>query len=106
MKGHYPVDKNGNMLDYEYGHYVAGWEPFKKFKASLRFIMTERGRSSFRLLCKNVYTGEQLRVMYKSCDEFIKRSRGGVVEGEWQTIKHGSSYGVVLLEEENDEDGE
>ncbi len=101
MKNHYPIDKYGNMLDYEYPYHVAGWEPFTQFKASLRFITTERGRSSFRLICKDVFTGKQYSVMYKSCDEFIKRAKNGVVEGEWKTIKHGGSFGVVLLDEES-----
>jgi hypothetical protein len=107
-RGLYPVDKDGNMLDDAGYRYCppAGWLPMEKFKASLRFIEAERGRSSFRLLCKDVYTGKRYSVMFNSLEAFIKRSRGGVVEGTWQVVQRGASYGLILLEEENVEDGE
>lgn len=101
MKGLYPVDKNGNMLD-DAGYRCsppASWLPMEKFKASLRFVEEERGRSSFRLICKDVATGKQYSVMANSLEAFIKRSYGGVVEGSWQIVQRGASYGCVLLEE-------
>jgi hypothetical protein len=99
----YPVDKHGNMLDDAgYRHSPpASWLPMEKFKASLRFVEEERGRSSFRLICKDVATGKRYSVMANSLEAFIKRSNGGVVEGEWQVVQRGASFGTVLLEEES-----
>ena len=108
MKNLYPVDKHGNMLD-DAGYRScppANWLPMEKFTASLRFIEAERGRSSFRLLCKDVETGKRYSVMFNSLEAFIKRSQGGVVEGTWLVVQRGASFGLILLEEENDKDGE
>jgi len=99
----YPVDKHGNMLD-DAGYRCsppASWLPMEKFKASLRFIEEERGRSSFRLICKDVVIGKRYSVMANSLGAFIKRCREGVVEGEWQVVQRGASFGTVLLEEES-----
>jgi hypothetical protein len=101
MKNHYPIDEHGHMLDSEDYCYrrPVTWLPLGVFKATLQFIDTERGRSSFRLRCVNVDTGMRMSVMYNSCDDFIKRSISGRLKATWEVVKRGGSYGVVLLEE-------
>lgn len=106
MKGHYPVNHDGDMLEYAYSDdcsYVKQWVPMNKFKATLKFIRTEQGRSSFRLICKDVESGRKYSVMYNCCDEFISKTINGCVTDTWEVVKRGAYYGVVFAQGDMDE---
>jgi len=97
-KGYYPVTDKGHMIEYIYGGATdtVYWLPMEVFKASLKFINYEQGRSSFRLILEDVDTERRYSLMLNSLSEFITKSVDGIVwDGEWIVVKRGANYGLI-----------
>lgn len=98
-KKFYPVDKDGNMLDYDGLYYqVADWKPTEPFVAQLSFSHYEKGRSSLRFILVDSATNRQWSMMANSIDLFVNNSVNGRILGKWSTVKRGANYGLILEE--------
>lgn len=95
----YPVDAKGNMMTYEhwYGNEIT-WLPMEPFIAELSFIDTEKGRSSFRFNLGDPATGKVWSLMYNSVEEFVKNSVSGRLLAQWDIVKRGANWGIVIKE--------
>lgn len=106
MKGHYPINSLGNMIEYPCSwrddFKPVQWIQMHKFKARMYFSHYEKGRSSLRLIC-NDSVGKTWSIMAQSMDEFIHNSMLGSLYGEWEVVKRGANYGVILKEVLSDE---
>lgn len=96
----YPVDSEGNMLEYEYcyGAPVAAWIPMEPFSATLSFIKYEKGRSSLRFILSDVASRATYSMMAQSIDEFVQNAHNGILTARWKPVKRGANYGLILEE--------
>lgn len=94
----YPVDKNGNMLEYVgYGSEPTGEKDIVKFTDAMQFKYYTKGRSSLRFILEDS-KGNEWSMMAQCIDDFVKRSVNGWVLGEWIMCKRGQNYGLLLVE--------
>lgn len=97
-KGMYPVNTKGDMMTYEHSYSTVSWLPMEPFIAELSFIDTEKGRSSFRFNLGDPATGKVWSLMYNSVEEFVKNSVSGRLLAQWDIVKRGANWGIVIKE--------
>ena len=98
-KKHYPVDANGNMLEYtDYYNKVAKWLPMEPFIAQLSFQQYTKGRSSLRFILKDVAEDKEYSLMAQSIDEFVLNSNNGILLARWIAVKRGANWGLIIEE--------
>lgn len=101
MKGHYPVNSKGDMIEYVEPYYddstPAEWLPMGTFIEQMNFYNYEQGRSKLRFICKDS-KGRKWSIMAQSIDDFVLHSVVGSLLGKWEVVKRGSNYGVILKE--------
>lgn len=94
---HYPVDSNGNMLEYfDYYYKPADWKDIEEFEATMTFVRYENGRSSLRFILEDE-NGKYWSMMAQCIDDFVFRSNRGTVSGKWTMCKRGANYGLLLV---------
>ena len=95
----YPVDENGDMLEYDgYGYARSGEQEIVEFEATMKFKQYTKGRSSLRFLLEDE-EGGKWSMMAQCVDDFVERSVNGVVTGKWIVCKRGANYGLLLIKE-------
>lgn len=95
----YPIDADGNMIEYV-GYYMVAheWLPMESFTAELSFQWYEKGRSSLRFILRDVVTDRTYSMMAQSIDTFVASSVKGKLKGKWKAVKRGANYGLILEE--------
>lgn len=95
----YPVDKNGNMIEYV-SHWnedqVQAYKDIVEFESNMTFIKHTKGRSSFRFILKDD-DGKTWSLMEQCVDAFVKKSNGGKLHATWVVCKRGANYGLLLV---------
>lgn len=100
MKGHYPINSKGDMIEYVeyYGNNIPSeWLPMGTFTEQMHFCHYEQGRSKLRFICKDS-KGRKWSIMAQSVDDFVLHSVVGSLLGTWEVVKRGTNYGVILKE--------
>ena len=99
-KGKYPVDLDGDMLDYvSRPDYPVTWLEMKPFKATLEYKGFLQGRSSVRFIVQDIRGGATYTLMRNSFDTFIAKAEQGVLTAECIVVKRGANYGLLLTED-------
>lgn len=98
----YPVDENGNMLEYDgYGSKPTGEKDIVEFEETMTFQHYIKGRSSLRFILKDS-KGREWSMMVQCIDYFVKHSVNDVLSGKWIMCKRGQNYGLLIVEGEKD----
>jgi hypothetical protein len=99
-KGKYPVDEDGDMLEYV-GYFKDSitWLDMKPFFATLEYKGFQQGRSSVRFIVQDIKTGVTYSLMRNSFDSFIKQTTHGLVRSEFIVVKRGANYGLLMTED-------
>lgn len=97
----YPVDENGNMIEYDgylYGATKYSEKGIVEFEETMTFQYYTKGRSSLRFILKDS-KGNIWSMMAQRIDHFVKHSVNGVLTGKWVVCKRGQNYGLLIVEE-------
>ena len=95
----YPVDVNGNMLEYDgYGSKPTGEKDIVEFEETMTLQHYTKGRSSLRFILKDS-KGREWSMMSQCIVSFVQRSVNGVLTGKWVMCKRGQNYGLLIVEE-------
>ena len=94
----YPVDENGNMIDYDVSWKRSGEKDIVEFEETMAFKYYTKGRSSLRFILIDSQ-GREWSMMSQCIDSFVQRSVNGVLTGNWIMCKRGSNYGLLIVEE-------
>ena len=100
----YPVDENGNMLEYNgylYGATKYSEKDIVEFEETMTFQYFTKGRSSLRFILVDSQ-GREWSMMAQCIDSFVQRSVNGVLTGKWIMCKRGSNYGLLIVKGEED----
>ena len=100
----YPVDANGNMLEYDgylYGATKYSEKDIVEFEETMTFQHYTKGRSSLRFILKDS-KDKEWSMMAQCIDCFVKQSVKGVLSGKWIMCKRGQNYGLLIVEGEED----
>lgn len=93
----YPVDAEGNMLEYVgYCSQAAQWIPMERFTSTLSFVCYEKGRSSLRFILSDPASGKTYSMTAQSIDEFVNNAHNGQLTAVWKPVKRGANYGLIL----------
>ncbi|MEG2707338.1 MAG: hypothetical protein RR959_08355 [Erysipelotrichaceae bacterium] len=97
----YPVDINGNMLDYDgYGVNTRfGEKDIVEFEETMTFLYYTKGRSSLRFILEDS-KGGIWSMMAQCIDTFVQKSANGKLTGKWIMCKRGANYGLLIVEGE------